>query len=137
MAKKTMVKEYLGIADMMSGMMMVFMLIAIAFMLNVEASKKEIEVQKNAIEAQKNAMAEIAEMAERSRSELHQQLVREFRQDLAEWNAKILEDNTVRFKAPDILFEGGSSDLRPRFEQILTDFFSALCRYFRGLSSRY
>jgi len=146
MTKSSMAKEYLGIADMMSGLMMVFMLIAVAFMVSVEASKKEVERQRDAIEHQKNeieaakkeverqrdAMAEIAEMADRSRLALHQELRREFRDDLARWNAAILEDNTVRFKAPDILFKTGRSRLRNRFKRILTDFFP---RYVRILQA--
>ncbi len=43
MAKSSMSKEYLGISDMMSGLMMVFMFIAVAFMVSVEHQKNEIE----------------------------------------------------------------------------------------------
>ncbi len=123
-------KEYLSIADMMSGLMMVFLLIAIVFMLDVQRSKdeieqqkNEIEQQKNEIERQKNAMAEIAEMAEQSRQLLHEKLLREFESDLKRWNADILSDNTVRFNAPKVLFKLGKSTLLPRFKTILSDFF--------------
>ncbi len=77
-------------------------------------------------------MAEIAEMAERSRLTLHHELLREFRDNLVQWNAEILADNTVRFKAPDILFEAGRSRLRRRFKLILADFFP---RYVRILQA--
>ncbi len=116
MSETSMSKEYLGIADMMTGMMMVFMLIAVAFMLTVEASKNEIE-------RQKDAMAEIAEMAERSRLQLNKELSEEFAGNLKAWNAEILKDNTVRFKAPKVLFKTGRSTLRRRFKSILSDFF--------------
>jgi len=111
-----MTKEDLSIADLMSGLMMVFLLIAVAFMLDVQQ-------QKNALEEQKNAMGEIAEMAEQSRSQLHHDLMQEFAEDLKRWNAVILKDNTVRFKAPKVLFESGKSELRPKFKAILDNFF--------------
>jgi len=116
MSEPLMSKEYLSIADMMSGLMMVFLLIAVAFMLDVQASKNEIE-------RQKNDMAEIALMAERSRLQLNQDLSKEFGTDLGQWNAEILEDNTVRFKSPEVLFEAGKSILRSRFKVILNHFF--------------
>jgi outer membrane protein OmpA-like peptidoglycan-associated protein len=43
-----------------------------------------------------------------------------------------LEDSTVRFKAPDVLFASGSAELRPRFQEILLEFFP---RYIRILHS--
>jgi chemotaxis protein MotB len=125
-------KNNLGIADIMTGMMIVFMLVAVAFMLTVEASKNEIE-------RQKDAMAEIAEMAERSRLQLNQELSKEFAGNLKAWNAEILKDNTVRFKAPKVLFKGGRSTLRSRFKSILSDFFpryiNILQRYAREIEA--
>ncbi|RKZ84841.1 MAG: hypothetical protein DRR19_17185 [Candidatus Parabeggiatoa sp. nov. 1] len=109
-------KEHLSIADMMSGLMMVFLFIAIVFMLDAQRSKNEIE-------RQKNAMAEIALIAERSRKQLHQELLQEFASDLTQWNAEILADNTVRFNAPNVLFKQGKSTLRPKFTAILKSFF--------------
>jgi outer membrane protein OmpA-like peptidoglycan-associated protein len=124
MQKKSMSKEYLNIADLMTGMMMVFLLIAVAFMLDVEASKKEIE-------RQRDAMAEIALVAERSRLQLRQELLEEFEDNLEGWNAEILEDNTVRFNAPNVLFKTGKSTLRARFKTILNDFFPRYIKILR------
>ena len=123
MSEPSMSKEYLSIADMMSGLMMVFLLIAVAFMLDVQVSKNEVERQKDEIERQKNDMAEIALIAERSRLQLNQELLKEFGADLKQWNAEILKDNTVRFKSPEVLFGSGKSTLRSRFKKILNHFF--------------
>ena len=109
-------KQALGIADLMSGLMMVFLLIAIAFMLDVEA-------QKNAIQRQKDAMTEIVAVAEESRIKLHNELVQEFGRNLKQWDMEILIDNTVRFKAPHVLFRRGKSVLTQKFKRILSDFF--------------
>jgi len=118
-------KEYLGIADMMSGLMMVFLLIAIVFMLDIQHSKSEVESQKNLaeqqrdeiesqkklvekqrdeIELQKKAMATVAKIYQDKREKLYYALIAEFKKDLTRWNAEILNDSTstVRFK---VLFE--------------------------------
>jgi len=109
-------KIYLKIADLMSGLMIVFLFIAIIFMLDIQQSK-------NQLQHQKNAMAEIVVLTEKSRLKLHQELHKEFKPDLKRWNAEILKDNTVRFKAPNVLFLSGKSQLRQKFKNILTQFF--------------
>ncbi|MEN8218176.1 MAG: OmpA family protein [Pseudomonadota bacterium] len=68
-------------------------------------------------------MTEIVVLTEQSRIKLHQELHKEFKPDLKRWNAEILKDNTVRFKAPNVLFINGKSQLRPKFKNILTKFF--------------
>ncbi|KHD08642.1 hypothetical protein PN36_35425 [Candidatus Thiomargarita nelsonii] len=113
-----MIQEDLSLADLMSGLMMVFLLIAVVFMLDVQQ--------------QKNAMGEIALLADKSRSQLHQDLLQEFSADLMQWNAVILEDNTVRFKAPKVLFKSGQSDLREKFKAILDDFFPRYVSILQG-----
>jgi len=110
-------EHFLGIADMMSGLMMVFLFIAVVFMLYMQCAK-------NVAVEQKNAMAKIAEMAERSRAQLHKELVHEFGEaERKAWNAEILNDNTVRFNSPEVLFKRGKNVIRRKFKLILDDFF--------------
>ncbi len=116
-------EQDLGIADLMSALMMVFLLIAIAFMLDVEAQKNEIEAQKNAIQRQKDAMTEIVLVAKQSRINLHNELMQEFGRNLKQWDMEILIDNTVRFNAPHVLFNKGKSVLTQKFKRILSNFF--------------
>ncbi len=113
-----MIQENVSLADLMSGLMMVFLLIAVVFMLDVQQEK--------------NAMGEIALLAEQSRSQLHDDLMGEFSADLKQWNAVILEDNTVRFKAPKVLFQSGQSTLRLKFKTILDDFFPRYVSILQG-----
>jgi chemotaxis protein MotB len=102
-------QEWIGISDLMSGLMMVFLFIAIVFMVKTEEEKK--------------SMSEIVLTYERSKKELHRDLTTEFKNDLDKWGAEILEDNTVRFKEPKILFEQSSSTIKVEFQEVLTDFF--------------
>ncbi|MEM9602663.1 MAG: hypothetical protein AAGA11_07355 [Pseudomonadota bacterium] len=101
--------EWVSITDMMAGLMMVFMLIAIGFMWQVQQEK--------------NAISEIAVAYDESRTALNRALIEEFADDLPRWDAEILPDNTVRFREPDVLFDVNSASIKPAFRTILDDFF--------------
>lgn len=102
--------EWVSVSDLMSGLMLVFLAIAIFFMIQVESEKRDLE--------------NVAIMYEQLQSGLYEQLQNEFSEDLQYWNAEI--DPTtlaVRFREPEVLFEPGVSDLKAEFTQILSDFF--------------
>ena len=111
-------REWMSISDLMAGLMMVFLFIAIVFMISMEREK--------------DAMREIALTYERSKTALREQLKEEFRDDLAEWGAEILQDGTFRFKEPDVLFSRSSAVVNAKFKSILEDFFP---RYIEILTS--
>lgn len=46
----------------------------------------------------------------------------EFDKDLKKWDAQIDEDNTIRFKEPEVLFDTGAKQVKKRFKDILDDF---------------
>lgn len=106
---------WIPLADLMTGLMMVFMLLTAAFMLRVEQTTtlvvKEYEMTKR---------------------DMQLALQKEFSKDLKQWNAEILGDMTIRFNDPSVLFATGSSELRPRFKQVLEEFFP---RYIALLNS--
>ena len=57
-------------------------------------------------------------------SQLVKNLSKEFNEDLKKWNAEIDKTSlSVRFKAPEILFNMGSANIKKDFEVILNDFF--------------
>ena len=101
--------EWISISDMMAGLMMIFLLIAIAFMYQTDQEKK--------------AIADIAVEFERSRNDLNQALRDEFRDDLPVWGAEILDDNTFRFNEPQVLFSRNSAEINDKFKLILNNFF--------------
>ena len=107
--------HWIPLADLMTGLMMVFMLLTAAFMLRVEQTTtlvvKEYEATKN---------------------DMHLALQKEFAKDLQQWNAELLGDMTIRFNDPTVLFATGSAELRAPFKKILSDFFP---RYIGILSS--
>jgi outer membrane protein OmpA-like peptidoglycan-associated protein len=83
------------------------------------------------VEAEKEKIQSIAVTYKEGKLELNRALKSEFKNDLERWNAEILDNNTFRFKAPEILFESGKSKIRREFKSILNDFFP---RYIKILS---
>lgn len=110
--------HWIPLSDLMTGLMMFFMLLAVAFMIKVEADSEKIK--------------RVAILYDQLRSDLYNDLDAEFRKDLGRWGAELDADLTVRFKEPDVLFDTGSAALKPKFTAILNDFFP---RYVAILSS--
>ena len=111
-------REWISISDMMSGLMMVFLFIAVVFMQKIHQDKE--------------AMVDIANTYIETKSKLNEALHIEFDKDLAAWGAEILNDNTIRFKEPEVLFNKSEAILKDKFKIILDDFFP---RYVRVLTS--
>ena len=102
--------QWLSVSDLMAGLMMVFVFIAISLMSH--AYKQRDKVQ------------EIAVIYLENQEAWYTALNAEFQDELIIWDAEIDEDTlNFTFKSPDVLFAVGDSKLTPRFEQILDDFF--------------
>jgi len=103
----------------MTGLMVIFLLIAVLYMMRVEAEASRIR--------------EVAIAYSEIKDALYSDLYAEFKDDLPKWKAQInREDLSIRFTEPDVLFALGSSDLKPTFKAILVNFFP---RYVRILTS--
>jgi len=111
--------EWMSISDMMSGLMLIFMFIAISFMIQVQEDKEKIE--------------NIAKTYYKDKEELNKDLVNEFQKDLKNWEAEITKDNIIVFNSPTVLFNTGKSSIKRDFKKILNDFFP---RYIKILSSK-
>lgn len=110
--------QWISLSDLMTGLMMLFMLIAVAFMLKVQADAakpKQLAVQYSEI-----------------RKQLYNDLNEAFRDKLPMWDAVFTEDLILTFQGPEVLFDTGKADLKPRFKQILQDFFP---RYVKIITS--
>jgi outer membrane protein OmpA-like peptidoglycan-associated protein len=111
--------HWIPLSDLMTGLMVIFLLIAVMYMLKVEADKDRIR--------------NIAIAYNEIRDGLFIDLHNEFSNDLIRWHAQLIKsDLTVRFTEPEVLFATGSSELKPEFKAILSDFFP---RYVRILTS--
>jgi outer membrane protein OmpA-like peptidoglycan-associated protein len=111
--------HWIPLSDLMTGLMVMFLLIAMCYMIRVEADAGRIKT--------------VAAAYSETRDALYEDLRKEFSADLPRWNAQLIKaDLTLRFSDPDILFAQGSSELKPAFKNILNDFFP---RYVRILTS--
>lgn len=111
-------EHWIPLSDLMTGLMMLFMLIAISFMVQVEAQSARIK--------------KVAVVYDDMREGLYTDLLTEFRDDLPRWKAELDRDLTIRFQEPEVLFDTGKALLKPAFNMILDDFFP---RYVTILSS--
>jgi len=112
-------EHWVSISDLMSGLMMIFLFISVIYMFHIKIDKDKIE--------------KIAITYEEMQEKLYKDLEKEFQDDLGKWNAVLRpKDLSIRFKEPEVLFEAGKADVRPRFKKILDDFFP---RYLRILMS--
>jgi len=117
-------REWLSISDMMSGLMMVFLFIAVAFMINAEADRTQAIADKQQADKDKNKVTDIANAYSDTKVKLNEALHNEFDEDLHRWGAVLDDDNnTIRFNEPSVLFEASKSDLKQAFKDILNDFF--------------
>lgn len=92
---------WISVSDLMTGLMVIFLFIAIAYI---------SRVQKN-----QSVLTDYVE----TKNELHNKLVKEFAGDTLKWQMAIGKDLTMKFKEPTVLFATGSSELTPRFKEIL------------------
>ena len=101
--------HWIPLSDLMTGLMMFFLLLAVSYMLKVEADAQKVK--------------QIVVLYDQLRTDLYRDLESEFKNDLGRWGAELDRDLTVRFREPEVLFDTGSADLKPKFKHILDDFF--------------
>lgn len=108
--------HWIPLSDLMTGLMMVFMLVAIIFMVKVQRDAKRIEAQATAV---KNIAVDYTDL----RAQLYQDLTKTFKNDLPKWNAVLSPDLSLRFKEPSVQFDTQSYLIKPSFGEILDSFF--------------
>jgi outer membrane protein OmpA-like peptidoglycan-associated protein len=111
--------HWIPLSDLMTGLMVLFLLIAVTYMMRLEVESTRIR--------------EVAVAYNETRDALYKDLHDEFATDLPKWKAELVKnDLSIRFTDPDILFANGKSEVKPEFEQILRNFFP---RYEKILAS--
>lgn len=98
------INHWLSVSDLMTGLMIIFLFIAIAYISKVRENQ--------------TVLTDYIE----TKSKLHEKLVNEFAGDTLAWKMTIGKDMSMKFKEPTVLFASGSSELTPRFKDILDAF---------------
>ncbi|WP_417814723.1 OmpA family protein [Thalassospira alkalitolerans] len=102
--------HWISVSDLMAGLMVVFLFIAITYMKDVVTEKERIE--------------QIAVTWNETQESLYRDLSQEFSDDLPKWNASLDKKKlSIRFEEPSVLFSSGEAVLNDEFKEILRDFF--------------
>ena len=94
----------MSVSDLMTGLMVIFLFVAVAYMIQVEKNQ--------------SVLTEYVE----TKQHLHDRLVNEFKGDTAKWKMVVGKDLSMKFKEPEVLFKMGSGELQPKFVEILDEF---------------
>ena len=108
--------NWISFSDIMTGLMVIFMFIAISYIIEVQKKQKERDI--------------IFEEFKATKEQLYSELENEFKDDFKKWQVELDKDLSIKFTNPDVLFESGQTTIRPDFIKILDDF---LPRYFNVL----
>lgn len=101
MSKHNNESHWISLSDMMTGLMLVFLLIAILFM---QQYQKDIVAYQDA------------------REELYKELDAKFIDKYDEWEMVLGDDLSIKFTNPEVLFAYRSSEISNRFSTILNEF---------------
>jgi len=102
--------HWLTVSDLMAGLMVVFLFIAIVFMMITQ--KENDKIKDVAVAYQQNQVA------------IYEALESEFERDLDKWGATIDKETLAfNFQSPDVLFANNETRLSDAYKEILNDFF--------------
>ncbi len=100
--------QWISLSDMMTWLMLVFLLISILVISEIQEEEKE----KNKI------LVEYSNV----KDEIYKDLKKAFEEKEQDWDMSIDDDLTIKFSNPEVLFEANSSRIRPSFSIILDEF---------------
>jgi outer membrane protein OmpA-like peptidoglycan-associated protein len=96
-------------ADLMTVLMVIFLFISLAYM--------------GLIQVQKNKQDKIFEEYKQTKENLFHELQVAFKNDFKKWDLELDKDLSIKFTNPEVLFPSGKSEITPKFQSILTEFF--------------
>ncbi|GAB2613942.1 OmpA/MotB family protein [Belliella aquatica] len=105
--------NWISFSDIMTGLMVIFMFIAISYILEVQKKQDERD--------------ELFEEFQATKESLYFALDSAFRDEFQTWKVELDKDLSIKFTNPDVLFASGQTEIRPYFREILDQF---LPRYF-------
>lgn len=115
-------EHWVPLSDLMSGLMMIFMLIAVMYIVKhneiTEVQRCEAKVLRESVDA----VRKLTEVYEKTQKELRDSLFNQLRTDLPKWGAELGGDLAIRFSDPKTLFPDAKSNLTENFKKILEAF---------------
>ena len=111
--KKITDNSWTSLSDIMTGLMIIFLFIAISYMVEVRKRDKKIE--------------DVLNIYTQTKEDLYNEIKTKLGKDFDQWNVEFDKDLSIKFTNPDILFGSGSAEINPYFSKILNNF---LPKYF-------
>ncbi|SFK01031.1 OmpA family protein [Pseudovibrio ascidiaceicola] len=116
--------EWVSVSDLMAGLMVIFLFIAVVYLRPLVEAKEQAIQDKEVLTNTQDTIKQIVVAWHDSEVSIYEALEAEFKDDLETWNAELEQETlTLRFKAPEVLFRSNEASLRPEFRRILADFF--------------
>ena len=115
MANRDESSQWLSITDMMTGLMLVFLLISVSFMYEVKLQQNELQLKQ---EEKKKILVEYNE----SNIALYNSMITTFNKKEKDWWMNIWSDLSIKFNKKDISFAPDQYVLSEKFKKILDDF---------------
>ena len=107
----------LSTGDLMAGLLFIFILLLMGTLLQIQEKSDNHQ--------------EIINSYRKIKTQLYIDLQEEFKDDLKVWSATIDTTLCIRFQEPSMLFDNNRAILKPKFKEILDDFFP---RYIKVLN---
>lgn len=101
-------EHWISLSDMMTGLMLVFLLISIVTISEIQKR----EINKNQIILEYN----------NTKEDISNDLKKAFQKNSKEWNMLLSSDLTIKFNNNELLFEANKSELKEEFKKILDVF---------------
>ena len=121
-------EHWVSISDVMAGLMVIFLFIAISYMMHANRETERYKREKVQLEGLKKDVESLIDVYRDSRRALSEALQEEFGDDLLKWTGypdmetfyREMEPLSIRFKNP---FGQGVHTVPPEFKNVLRDFF--------------
>lgn len=107
----------LSIGDLMAALLLVFVLLLTSTLLKLQKERENV--------------VQVAREYLETKSNIHKELLKEFKDDIDNWDITIDSNLVVSFNSPKVEFDLNSAKLKPQFRFILDDFFP---RYIKVLT---
>jgi len=101
--------NWISFSDIMTGLMVIFMFIAIAYILQIQHKQAERD--------------EIFEEFKATKEALYLELDSTFRDDFKVWDVILDKDLSIKFVNQEVLFASGQSNITQEFKKMLDEFF--------------
>ena len=121
-------EHWVSISDVMAGLMVIFLFVAISYMGNANEKTKRFAEQTKRITELKVKVADLLDAYKNSQEALSKKLQTEFEGDLVNWTGSLdMETLSIRFKKP---FAQGDATVPDAFKNVLDNFFPRYAEIF-------